>query len=208
MVLNDYCYFNNHTLDTTDKWLCNRSFEKPDKLPYTIHAQSTMWSWMVTVVSCSLEQRTAVTVLLNYPIIESTLYKCVSCKKYDVTEVIIVNTQQKLHLLDWQWCMQCEICFIHHKYLFVLSELCLEVLWWWKLLPLCFKLQPYREWSWYNGCSQLAVQLAVDISLNHGDTPCKTEFLLCAFLLLLATLHCKQKHYLCCSLNRNDSVLH
>ena len=49
------------------------------------------------------------------------------------------------------------------------------------------------------GCSQLVVKLAVDISLNHGDTPCKTEFLLCAFLLLLATLHCKQKHYTCAS---------
>ena len=43
------------------------------------------------------------------------------------------------------------------------------------------------------GCSQLVVKLAVDISLKHGDTHCKTEFLLCAFLLLLATLHCKQK---------------
>ena len=27
---------------------------------------------------------------------------------------------------------------------------------------------------------------AVDISLDHGNTPCKTEFLLCAVLLLLA----------------------
>ena len=53
------------------------------------------------------------------------------------------------------------------------------------------------------GCFQLIVLLAVDISLNHGDTPCKRKFLLCAFLLLLATLHCKQKHYLCCSLNRH-----
>ena len=54
------------------------------------------------------------------------------------------------------------------------------------------------------GGSQYVVQLAVDISLNHGDTSCKTEFLLCAFLLLLATLHRKQEHCWCFSLNRNS----
>ena len=46
---------------------------------------------------------------------------------------------------------------------------------------------------------------ACDISLNHGDTPCRTEFLLCAFPLLLATLHCKQKHYCDISLNHGDT---
>ena len=55
-------------------------------------------------------------------------------------------------------------------------------------------MQPCREWSWYNE-RMLSIGSLI-ISLNHGDTPCKTEFLLCAFLLLLATLHCKQSFYL------------
>ena len=91
------------------------------------------------------------------------------------------------------------------KYLSVHSEMCSGVLWWCmvfrKLLSLCFKLQPCREWSWYNKW-MLSIS-CWHFSLNYGDTPCKTELLLCALLLLLATLHCKQKHYLCCSLNRN-----
>jgi len=35
------------------------------------------------------------------------------------------------------------------------------------------------------------------ISQNYGDTPCRTEFLLCAFFLLLATLHCKKRSTTC-----------
>ena len=38
------------------------------------------------------------------------------------------------------------------------------------------------------------------LAVDHGDIPCKIKFLLCALLLLLAILHCKQKYYLICAL--------
>ena len=68
---------------------------------------------------------------------------------------------------------------------------------------LSFYLEPCRERSWYKERMHSIGSLIFcwNISLNHRDTSHKTEFLLCAFLLLLATLHWKQMHYLCFSLN-------
>ena len=84
-----------------------------------------------------------------------------------------------------------------------------------KLLPLSFWLQPCMEWFWYNkrvlsigSLIRLPIESILLLYQNHSIHGCKTEFLLCALLLLLATLHCKQKHYLCFSLNRHSLKLY
>ena len=75
-----------------------------------------------------------------------------------------------------------DLAFIHHKCLFLLSELCSGVL--------C-------------GCYALSYMLAGMLSIgsliscwyffNHGDTPLQNKFF-CAFLLLLVS---RRKYYLC-----------
>ena len=62
---------------------------------------------------------------------------------------------------------------------------------------LCFRPQPCRECHWLQKRMPSISSLTSSMGtfLHPGDTTGKRKCLLCAFLLLLTVLHCKQKQY-------------